>query len=503
MNKKRIYDFVFGLGQSCACSQALRVAGLQYASFPFDWIGGPTLREPVRVIVSGFKGWMRRDAFMHIGDRLHPQGRIYRNVETELIYSHEVPLGGSMDESYELMMKKYARRIRRFQRMMSGRKRILVVRLAVPGLAEELDSDLIDARRELTAAYPEASIDILYLVNRKGVSWARERRAGKGVVVAELDYMEKGVSDPNPLVPDLGALESYLRTYSCLDYRTRRERSSFKGRKDYRNLFAVKTPLPQRPNKVWDYGPAAFELKPLYFSESFKDNNRFREEMDRAVKRVLDSGVYIDGQQLKTVEREVGRYVGAPYTVTFSSPEELRRALHSVGVAQDVAVDFSCAVGAGVGKRTLGKKVKAAFCFLDAKSNVNVPGNIGFLITSDRKLAAAVRASVHPADELSCALLRVRLRHLDGDNLRRLDIKKRYMREITGGSFCTTLVRKGGFRDLVGVCFRVKDAASCCRAIVGLGCECRVSGEEVVLPNSPSLSNEKIGAIVKIVNGFG
>ena len=48
----KTYDFIFSLGASCAVSMSLRDAGLQFASFPFDWIGSPGLLHEVEMVES-------------------------------------------------------------------------------------------------------------------------------------------------------------------------------------------------------------------------------------------------------------------------------------------------------------------------------------------------------------------------------------------------------------------------------------------------------------------
>ena len=52
------YDLIVPLGYACSCSQTLRRAGLQLASFPWDWLVVPPPSERCRLICNGFKGWM-------------------------------------------------------------------------------------------------------------------------------------------------------------------------------------------------------------------------------------------------------------------------------------------------------------------------------------------------------------------------------------------------------------------------------------------------------------
>ena len=64
----KTYDFVFGLGRACACTQTLRKAGLQHLSLPWDWIAvdynptEPDLLERVNIIRTDFKDWFNQES---------------------------------------------------------------------------------------------------------------------------------------------------------------------------------------------------------------------------------------------------------------------------------------------------------------------------------------------------------------------------------------------------------------------------------------------------------
>ena len=53
------YDLIFSIGRSCVCTQALRKAKLQLASFPWDWLGNPPISERIAYICTDFKDWPR------------------------------------------------------------------------------------------------------------------------------------------------------------------------------------------------------------------------------------------------------------------------------------------------------------------------------------------------------------------------------------------------------------------------------------------------------------
>ena len=49
------YDLAFSLGSSCGVSQALRAAGLQFASYPLDWLGSRDVRRVAKVVAGNFE----------------------------------------------------------------------------------------------------------------------------------------------------------------------------------------------------------------------------------------------------------------------------------------------------------------------------------------------------------------------------------------------------------------------------------------------------------------
>lgn len=62
------YDFVFGIGEACSCSTALRAAHLQIQSFPTDWLAGGDIKERTALIVSDFKDFFNAEDLKYTGD---------------------------------------------------------------------------------------------------------------------------------------------------------------------------------------------------------------------------------------------------------------------------------------------------------------------------------------------------------------------------------------------------------------------------------------------------
>lgn len=69
----RKYDFIFGIGRACACSQSLRRAGLQLLSLPWDWLAinpkpeGSDLHIRLHIMENGFSDWLNKEDLVFAG----------------------------------------------------------------------------------------------------------------------------------------------------------------------------------------------------------------------------------------------------------------------------------------------------------------------------------------------------------------------------------------------------------------------------------------------------
>ena len=57
---KKTYDIAFSMGFSCGGSLALRKAGLQFSSYPLDWIGAPGVVRSAKMVAAGFPNWFEK-----------------------------------------------------------------------------------------------------------------------------------------------------------------------------------------------------------------------------------------------------------------------------------------------------------------------------------------------------------------------------------------------------------------------------------------------------------
>ena len=159
------YDLVFSLGYDCNCSLALRRAGLQFYSYPFDWTTRAPLTARVDALANGFARWLRPEDLQDLGaatfDRFSNQHHVVVDAATGLEFRHEFPLELSLAEGLPDVAAKYARRTERLLRAIRDSSRVLAV--FTTGFRHESLSlaELEAASDRLDAAFGAGKIDVL------------------------------------------------------------------------------------------------------------------------------------------------------------------------------------------------------------------------------------------------------------------------------------------------------------------------------------------------------
>ena len=184
------YDLAFSLGFSCGTSQALRAAGLQFASYPLDWTGSPGVLASARLVAADFAGWFEAED-LELVDVRHGAGfctRCYRNRKTGLGYSHEFSDFQPFDESYPKVRRTYDRRVERFVECAAKSRRILVVYMELPIRGRAAEADIVSARRVLVDKFPGADVDLVYVCVEPGRERPELGELAPGVSIAGYDY---------------------------------------------------------------------------------------------------------------------------------------------------------------------------------------------------------------------------------------------------------------------------------------------------------------------------
>lgn len=240
------YDLAFSLGNACSCSLALRKAGLQYASFPFDWmIRGPFALR-VETLLAGFQAWPGRLCDLELmPGKSNTDHLMCHDRKTDLLFPHDFPLGKTIAESYDGVVAKYRRRIDRLLRLLSTSRRVLAVYVELPGFPETPAVELNNGIAQLRRGHPGVQIDLLYFFHVPGVAF-RDRQdvcIGDGVRKLSFDFKER--RDGAFLYgadPELVAAAIRAEGIRVRDYRTAEERRAYRQaqRSDLMRRMAAK-----------------------------------------------------------------------------------------------------------------------------------------------------------------------------------------------------------------------------------------------------------------------
>lgn len=235
---KSEYDLIFGLGPACSCSQAIRRAGLQLLSFPFDWIG-PTYGHPdwdsdVRrradLICSEFKDWLRPEDFSFHGQHTNGKDKYFNNRHG-LIFLHDFPAGIPLNESFPEIAGKYERRCTRLLELIRQSHNVLLVRLDRPDLEYRTPvEDCRYAQKALTEHFAPTRFDFALLQEDPSCERGacREEKIDDGLLRLSFDYLDHR-PDADRGQPDKAITAEVLRQrFTVRDYRTGAELSEWK-----------------------------------------------------------------------------------------------------------------------------------------------------------------------------------------------------------------------------------------------------------------------------------
>ena len=194
----RVYDFVFGLGEACSCSDALRKADLQIESYPMDWIFGASFMDRIQIVASDFKGFFEAKDLVFKG----PNGKtdIYANKRNNLVFNHDFPMNVPFEDAYPAVREKYNRRIGRLLSNIRGAKRALAVYIETPTCPQKLtDVQILKQGREiLSKAFPDTVIDLLYLSDCPGIPYEKREYVHVTPFITKINVHYKSLNAKEP-----------------------------------------------------------------------------------------------------------------------------------------------------------------------------------------------------------------------------------------------------------------------------------------------------------------
>jgi len=226
---KRKYDFVFSLGSACLCSQSLRNAGLQYASYPLDWVWGGNMRMRADLVVGGFDGWFEKRDFQLCPNPGAFGHDAYVNRKTGMLFPHAYPKGVPIDESYPAVRERMDRQVARLYERLEKSGRVLIVWFGDARDEERVSrADVEYCLRSFSRRWPKTLFEMLALDQMPGVpAESMQRMIGPGFLLCAFDYR-----DCSPGAPvwayrqDLVA--PFLADVFARDYRTWKEKRRYR-----------------------------------------------------------------------------------------------------------------------------------------------------------------------------------------------------------------------------------------------------------------------------------
>ena len=128
-NKK--FDLICSIGEDCACSMYLNKFKLRNASYPFDWLTKSNFDTRINLILNDFKDFCNKEDFQKLEK---PKNTIvdlkydyYENKQTDFYFYHDFDANLDFNDAYEIVKKRYERRINRFYKHIQKSKNILFV----------------------------------------------------------------------------------------------------------------------------------------------------------------------------------------------------------------------------------------------------------------------------------------------------------------------------------------------------------------------------------------
>ena len=80
------YDFIFSIGEACSCTSVLRNSGLQFESYPLDWIWGGNIELRTMFLINNFDGFFNKDSLKLVGNRQNPHPHPAQSKEKHLVH---------------------------------------------------------------------------------------------------------------------------------------------------------------------------------------------------------------------------------------------------------------------------------------------------------------------------------------------------------------------------------------------------------------------------------
>lgn len=209
---KESYDLIFGIGEACSCTFALRACGLQRSSYPLDWLFGTDFIGRCKIIASDFERFLEKDDLEYAYSERSIFCDAYHNKYNNLTFNHDFKAGIALEETYPGVKTKYSRRIRRLLAEIQSAEKILIVYIETPTKTHVAvsDEEVVMGANLITSHFPEKHIRLLYFSHAVGMSCKTDLT--DSICRLWLDYKSKNEQEPDYAV-DIDLLKTALTSY--------------------------------------------------------------------------------------------------------------------------------------------------------------------------------------------------------------------------------------------------------------------------------------------------
>lgn len=125
------FDFVFSIGEDCACAMYLNQSHLRSTSSPFDWLCHATFQKRIELLCNNFDGFLIKENMKWFAKPLTGlrdlENDNYEDTATGFYFYHDFKENVPLDTTFEAVKQKYDRRIDRLYKNINKYNKILCV----------------------------------------------------------------------------------------------------------------------------------------------------------------------------------------------------------------------------------------------------------------------------------------------------------------------------------------------------------------------------------------
>ena len=208
------YDIIYSLGAGCGCTMLMDYEGLRTFAGPFDWVRTDKrgLDQAFALMMNDFADFFNYEDFKVRTDPkpVDPLCHAYENIKTSYIFFHDFPKEKPMEESFAAVKKKYERRIERFYRLISERKRVLLVWYSFTNNTS--DEDVVRLCGEFCRKMNK-TIDFLIIEHTEGLYQPLKRQIADNIARYNFHALAKDPEAKDYFMGNSDLTRSILRQY--------------------------------------------------------------------------------------------------------------------------------------------------------------------------------------------------------------------------------------------------------------------------------------------------